>query len=1055
MSVTQNELLLASAGTGKTYRLTNKFLGLLFAGVEPERILATTFTRKAAGEILDRVLERLVEALEKEKGLEDLRKALGLDALREEDCRELLVKLTRQLDKLHVRTIDSFFVQLVQLFGLELELPPNWTISEDRQDAGLRSQVVQDVFDAVEDAELIELLRGLHQGSPSRSVHKVLIDRAKDLRAIAIESAQGAWSRLHPGEEPDSDAFERALVQLPGAPLHLTSKGEPDKRWVSARESLWLATAAKDWTAVLSKGLGKGLVAGELTFHGKPYPEGLEEILTPIVERAKYEVLCELIQRNESVHRLLELFEEHYTRAKHEKGLYRFEDLPMVLAPNAGDEQLFDTREEDIWFRLDGQLDHLLLDEFQDTSPVQWRILRSLASEIVGGGGDERTYFCVGDVKQSIYGFRQAEPRLLAEMEQRLPGLEAEPMETSYRSSEVVLGAVNRVFGGLSGNLALRGNDDLVPYGTAAAQWSKTFNAHSAARDLPGRVRLIEAREPHEGEPSRQPVLERAVECIEALYKESDYAEIGVLTRRNANIPLLISKLRARDIDASGEGGSPLTDSDAVLVYISLLQLADHPGDSAAGFHVCTSKLAAHLGVEPDSPAEAQRELGRRVRRELLELGLGEWTKRLSSAVQASDWPDWDKARFGQLLDQAFSFESQLSLRASDFIQHLRTKSVESPTSARVRVMTVHASKGLEFDAVVLPELDVRLVGQRDSYLVDRPDSAGLVQTVVLSPRKDLLCISDDLAELYHATTRKSVKDSLSALYVAMTRAKRCLELIVPWVDREKDSKSVSPSYAQLLRTELAEGEPEPSDDGGHILWESAPADGRAWHDGLEQKKAETAEREGGPLGLAPTTAPRAATRRAASAEEGGATVRAQDLLFPGTGAKLGLLVHSTFEACTWIEEFEFDPKSLERHSADQKLIERARPLIERALASEEVRSALSRKGCGAPEGSELEVRPEHQFSLFLEDEEDGRPHFWNGAIDRLVLARVGGEVVWAEVLDYKSDRVSGSELDQRVEHYRPQLESYARVVMEQFGLERSCIRLKLAFLSPGRVVEL
>ena len=155
MSVTQNELLLASAGTGKTYRLTNKFLGLLFAGIEPERILATTFTRKAAGEILDRVLERLVEALETKKGLEELRRALGLDELHAADCRALLIQLTRQLDQLHVRTIDSFFSQLVRLFALELELPPNWTISDDRQDAGLRSEVVQDVLDAVEDAEMI------------------------------------------------------------------------------------------------------------------------------------------------------------------------------------------------------------------------------------------------------------------------------------------------------------------------------------------------------------------------------------------------------------------------------------------------------------------------------------------------------------------------------------------------------------------------------------------------------------------------------------------------------------------------------------------------------------------------------------------------------------------------------------------------------------------------------------------------------------------------------------------------------------------------------------
>jgi ATP-dependent exoDNAse (exonuclease V) beta subunit len=111
-------------------------------------------------------------------------------------------------------------------------------------------------------------------------------------------------------------------------------------------------------------------------------------------------------------------------------------------------------------------------------------------------------------------------------------------------------------------------------------------------------------------------------------------------------------------------------------------------------------------------------------------------------------------------------------------------------------------------------------------------------------------------------------------------------------------------------------------------------------------------------------------------------------------------------------------------------------------------------EGCGAPADAALEVSNEHTFSVVLTDD-SGEEQLWSGSIDRLVLGRLGDDIVWAEVLDYKTDILTEEHLPDRVEYYRPQLETYGRVVAAQTGLPASEIRLGVVFLELGRVVEI
>lgn len=1056
MSAPAHQLILASAGTGKTYQLTNQFLSLLFRGVEPERILATTFTRKAAGEILDRVLSRLVEATESPEKLEELDGALGSPGMDAARCRALLAKLTRSLDSFQVRTIDSFFVHLIRLFALDLELPPNWGISSEREDEALQAEAMHDLLADLPADDGIRLLRELDSGRIGRIVHGKLLDHVGRMRPVFLESADGAWEGVSPGRKPSDEELEQALEALASAELELTKAGKPHKSWESARKSLATLTRARDWESILTKGFGAAYVAKGRTYYGKPMSTSLCEAVAPIVRRAIHEFLTTLRARNRAIHALLKRFESAYAARKRERGAYRFDDLPLALSPHPASEPPIEARELNLWFRLDSRIDHLLLDEFQDTSPIQWRILHKIASEIAADGTGERTFFCVGDVKQSIYGFRQAEPRLLADLPRLLPGIEPEAIDKSWRSSEVVLNTVNRVFSGLTDNPAV-GHDDVTAYLPGAERWQAGFHRHEPALELPGAAFVVEARPKADGEKLDVTLLERAVERAVLVCQESPDAGVGILMRERKHIPGLIHALRSRGIDASGEGGNPLTDSEAVLAFLSLLHLADHPADKAAAFHVGSSRFGAYVDLARDADEERRRMLAREVRTRLAAEGLGAVCAGFARGVAGDPlWSAWDRARFAQLSELAFAFEESAGLRPSDFVDHVRSERVESPGGARVRVMTIHGAKGLEFDAVILPELHKDLVGQRASLLVDRPQPDGPIETVSVSPSKGLLAADAALKQIYDSTTARLFVEGLSTLYVAMTRAARRLDLIVPWRDPEKDV--VVPKSADLVRGALEEALHEP--DAAGVIWshpENAPGDGWAAElHGVGEDAAE-APSELGSLELAPSSGPRSLARRSPSAEEGGRLVNAEWLFRDQRGARRGSLLHRWLEALDWIEDFELDEANALQiaEALEPDLPTRRAELdaLSQALRAEPVRAALSREGCGAPDGLDLEVRKEHAFSTVLADD-TGDEQLWTGSIDRLVLGSRGGEVAWADVLDYKTDPVSEAELDERIERYVPQLQSYGRIVAAQTGLAPDEIRLRLVFLEPGRVVD-
>ena len=445
MSESCHQLLLASAGTGKTYRLTSHFLSLLFQGVEPGRILATTFTRKAAGEILDRCLERLMKASKDKRFLDDLNASISGRKVSAKDCEKMLAKLARRIDRFKIQTLDAFFVHLAQLFALDLGLPAGWSILEDVDDRVLRGEGLSLVLDEADRAEWIELLRSLQMIPAKRSIHEALDMTVRIGRSAYLESSESAWSFFDPGPGLGDEEIARMTAAIEGFEVPRTkSKGTPVKHWENAKLNILNGIHGGDWKGILKLGLIDKVLNDDLKFSGHSIPI---EVFGPVAKHAVHQMLVQLKAQNEATFTLLERFERVYSALKNQKSGYRFEDLPAWLAPRNDQADLdpLAERDLDMWYRLDAKVDHLLLDEFQDTAPIQWRILSRIADEIASDGTGERTFFCVGDVKQSIYGWREAEPRLLGGMAQRY-GIEEETLAKSYRSSRIVLDTVNRVF---------------------------------------------------------------------------------------------------------------------------------------------------------------------------------------------------------------------------------------------------------------------------------------------------------------------------------------------------------------------------------------------------------------------------------------------------------------------------------------------------------------------------------------------------------------------------------------------------------------------------------
>jgi len=773
-------LVRASAGTGKTYQLTGRLIRLLIGGAPPSSILATTFTRKAAGEILKRVLTSLARAASDPEALAALQHQVDEPSLTAGHCRLILQQLMREIHRFRVCTLDSFFSQLARCFPIELGLPSGWRLTDEIEEKWLQQRTIESMLAEIEPNELQSFISMLSKGRAIRAVAREIDTIVNDGYSFARWCQIEAWQTLQVPTMPEPKVLSEAANVL----RHADLKHKTVNQYLAAlaeeiESGQWEELATK--TLVLAATPSRP-TSPPLTYRNREIHSPVLEALQLAHDAARTFAIGLLDLQSSATGQLLERYSKHLSSLRQLTHAFSFDDLAFGLAKIMGGIAF-----EELEFRLDSDFGHLLLDEFQDTSPVQWQVLKPLAIRS-GESQPGRSFFCVGDTKQAIYGWRGGCAEVFDTVAAEIPESKQMPLDVSHRSSPVITHFVTQVFQNLARHpkyLAAEAGDDLKAEAESRAveRFVELFPPHTSAQpNLPGHVRIRTML-------PKPDYYQAVAEEIRSLAEKYSQHSIGVLTRTNDTVALLIGQLKRLQVDVSQEGGNPLTDSALVELILSALMLSEHPADLRWAYHVSHSPLgplltipplAAHRGQLWDQQLQQISSASDRIREKLEISGLARTLHWLADAV-ISVASEGDVLRLRQLLALAHSYQRNPQPRISRFVDLVRSKRVQRARPAQTRVMTIHQAKGLEFDLVVLPELDGPLVQQNRQVI---PRMERLTEPPVAMLRylesSQWNFLPKSWQKAFQQSAASAITEALCLLYVAVTRPRQMLEIFFP-----------------------------------------------------------------------------------------------------------------------------------------------------------------------------------------------------------------------------------------------------------------------------------
>jgi ATP-dependent helicase/nuclease subunit A len=1047
-------MILASAGSGKTYALTSRFVELLARGASPDRIVALTFTRKAAGEFFDEILQKLARAAKEPAFAAQIAQDIDAPHLGSADFLRMLRGVADAMHRLRLGTLDSFFARIARAFPFELGLDGGFEILEEFSARMERQRVLRRMFTRVGELdtaqkEFIEAFKRATFGAEEKQLTPALDAFLDEHQECFLEAREaGCWGNpasIWPDGTPwleaagDRDAAVRALGGwVEAAPLGARQR----ERWRAflAAVAVWSpgATLPKELGYVLEKALAEwpALGAGRavLTFD-RERQELSAEAGAALVDLTRHVIGGELLKQaatTRGIHAVLQSYDRVYHDVVRRTGKLTFGDVQRLLLPGGETGALTRRPGEDnrlfIDYRLDAEIDHWLLDEFQDTSHGQWSVLKNLIDEVVQDTAGTRSFFCVGDVKQAIFAWREGDPRLFREIFDHYnagaPGaVITRHLSASWRSGPPVIELVNSVFGDAA---AIRG---LFP-GAAAETWNREWMDHVSA--VPGRggqsAMLLAADEAERWGRVREILqeirpVERGLTCAVLVPKNSPAAELADFLRREGGIPAVAES----DLHVC-------VDNPLGAALLALVRAAAHPGDTLAWEHVRMTPLRTVLAAEGImTPETATTRLLAQLHADGFERTMEFWLGRLEAALDPHD--GFSRGRARQFAAAAARFDRTGSRDVAEFVQFMERHVVREPEGAEVvRVMTIHKAKGLGFDVVLLPDLQGRRLDQRREGLAVQKTKDRAVEWILDLPPKLFYQADDVLSRHVRAAEADAGYEALSLLYVALTRAKRATYVIV-----EPVGESASRNYPRLL-TETLGGDPSEIRVGALAvpgLWMRGDP---GWHEKLPAPAAAAQP----PSALQPLAgmSGRAIVRRGVrrpSGEAAGRVPAAQLFsLDAGVAAGFGAEVHALLADVEWRNGAIPIARWRERGAPPAAIAEAAA-----CLQAPELDGVWLR-----PPGAE--VWRERAFEIVLDDA-------WvTGVFDRVIVERSANRrVEWVTVFDFKTDRVEDERaLAEATRRHASQLNVYRRVAAALTGVPVDAVTCELVFTRLQRRVR-
>jgi ATP-dependent helicase/nuclease subunit A len=854
---TASAFVSANAGSGKTHVLVQRVIRLLLSGVPPEKILCITFTKAAAANMAERVFSTLghwvtlddtaLDAAIREAGLPQPSAKLRLRA------RELFACALETPGGLKVQTIHALCTRLLQQFPFEANVPARFSVLDDR-----------DQTEMMERANLAVLLAASRdpESATGRALNIAMASAAdvtfKDVVREACLSrdhfmawtdtagnadAAAAQVSAALGVDPNDriEEVERAIVEGPHLPrsqwqavarvLDAGSKSDQDQA-ARLREALASsgATQVDDYLSVFltdaDRTPRKSVVTKNFGRDNPAIGRSFEEEslrIGPLIERRRAVTTRD---RSQALLYIATAAAANYRREKQERGLLDFDDLiDKTLAMLDGGAAGW------VHYKLDRGVDHVLIDEAQDTSPRQWDIIAHVISEFTSGAGARdgvtRTVFAVGDEKQSIFSFQGAAPR---EFDSRRRGLEKKFLDAglkfdpisftySFRSGPAILQSVDHVFRDQAIYRSIHSADSGYPIHNSLADAGPGLIDLWELQVPDGRQDLEGWRAPFDAVSETSPEVKLAKRIqteIKSLIEQGTmtgslghrrplrYGDMLVLVRRRGNaFDAVIQALKHANIPVAGADRLKLTEHIAIIDLMNLADVLLLPQDDLALAVALKSPLfgltdddlftlawqrtgslrqalSQHADISPQF-RDALRRLEACERRFAIETPFAFYAwllggdggrlrilKRLGH--EATDALD-------EFLELALGYERKAPASLQGFMAWLRAADTEVKrdmeiTRDEVRVMTVHGAKGLEAPVVFLVDTTTSPSDTQRLRLINLPHGNGAPNAsgvVIWAGRK-----ADDPANVAAARTAMladTEDEYRRLLYVAMTRA--------------------------------------------------------------------------------------------------------------------------------------------------------------------------------------------------------------------------------------------------------------------------------------------
>jgi ATP-dependent helicase/nuclease subunit A len=855
----------ANAGTGKTHVLAWRVLRLLLAGVPPAKILCLTFTKAAAANMAERVFKALSEWTE----LDDLKLTEAISSIGAPEpspealifARRLFARTVETPGGLKIHTIHGFCERLLHLFPFEANVPARFEVTDEIGETELLAAARREALAAAcaDRGELGRAVQHLAAETSQEEFDKLLTEATAHRALLRHDTIADAAADLHCALNLPPDMtlakIEAEMIAAGIAPerwhifadfLDTGSKADC-KQATLLRQALEIHESARVSPAATMVEDARASCLGfylEIFFVDGGAGDKRKSLATKPLTKGHPDLVAELYREQErldplrALHKAAECFERslalttivakvfaRYEHMKGARGLLDFDDLiKRTLALLA--------RSDARWVlcKLDYGIDHILVDEAQDTSEVQWKILEELTSEFFAGAGSRashRTFFAVGDEKQSIFSFQGAAPTMFHEMRMRFETsfrnggeiFEHVRLKDSFRSVPPVLEIIDQVFGNTEHQKGLVSDDIWMGH-------------DGLKRDLPG---LVEIWPPFAAEPREEPrdwrlpldlldehdpasvLAERVAGKIAALtatdageyvydsdkrrFRPVAGGDILILVRtRGAFFDAVIRALKQNDVPVAGADRLDLFTHIAVMDLIAAGRAALLTQDDLTLASVLKSplvglddddllKIAPHRAGSLFDALAASPETRHRIAR----AAILRWRGRIAlspfnfyvrllgedggrRAIEARLGPEACDA-MDEFLRLALKAEKDGCFSLSAFLADVG--SVEHPikrdmetSSGCVRVMTIHAAKGLEAKIVFLPDTCGLPSGRHDHKIHVLKGHAD-APVLAWSARKD-----DDptaVATARQAARAEAEDEHRRLLYVAMTRAEERL----------------------------------------------------------------------------------------------------------------------------------------------------------------------------------------------------------------------------------------------------------------------------------------